>query len=512
MPSLSDALRTTASRNPDRVALICGDRSRTYAEFHAEVERMAAVIASRGVTPGERLLLMSGNSDYFAIAAYAVLRTGAILVPANPRSAPPEISYLLDDSGAVMLITSSELVELADAGASAAASPARDVVGLGTTNGHDDLLELATSTTLPPLEFWPNERDDSLIIYTSGTTGKPKGALFDHTQTTWVGINMATVCGVHEMEQILHVAPLYHAAELCMLLFPGTMLAATHVILPAFDPTAVVQAMADHRISIFFGVPTMYQFLLQVPALATLDLSNWRVGMFGAAPMPSSVVTRLIDALPNVDLFQLCGQTEGGPGGIYSGPADVRDRPDASGRYSLPNTECRIVNESNEDVEAGQVGELLLRSDTVMKRYWNKPEETAKTIVNGWLHTGDLALLDADGYMTLVDRLKDMIITGGRNVYSVEVESALMGHPDIVDVAVLGVPNEEFGESILAVIVAREGTEPSLESVKSYALTQISNYKVPHQLVLHSIPRNPSGKIQKHVLRAALVADSVLAG
>lgn len=500
MPSLSDALRTTASRHPDRPALIFGERQHTYAEFFAEVERLASVIADQGIAKGDRVMLLAGNSDSFAIAAYATLRAGAILVPANPRSAPPELSYLLADSGASMLLASPELADLATMGA---ADSDVKVFGIGPTDRLDDLFEIARGSDLAPLTDWPVESDDSLIIYTSGTTGKPKGALFDHHQTTWVGMNMATVCGYHEEETMLHVAPLYHAAELCMMLFPGTMLAATHVILPAFDPTAVVAAIADHRVSVFFGVPTMYQFILQVPTLATLDLSNWRVGLFGAAPMPSSVVTKLISALPAVALFQLCGQTEGGPGGIYSGPDDVHARPDASGRHAIPNTECRVVDAAGSDVAFGEVGELMLKSETVMKRYWNKPEETAKTIQNGWLHTGDLALLEEGGWMTLVDRLKDMIITGGRNVYSVEVENALMGHPDIVDVAVLGITHEEFGESILAVITAREAT-PTLESVREWSRTQIADYKAPHEIAFHPIPRNPSGKIQKHVLKEQL--------
>jgi fatty-acyl-CoA synthase len=501
MPSLSDALRTTASRHPDRTALIFGERRHSYAEFSAAVERMASVIADRGISKGDRVMLLAGNSDAFAIAAYATLRAGAILVPANPRSAPPELSYLLADSGASMLLVSPELAELAISGA---ADSAATIFGIGPTDQFDDLFEIARTSELAPLSDWPVEADDSLLIYTSGTTGKPKGALFDHHRSTWVGINMSTVCGLHEEETILHVAPLYHAAELCLMLFPGTMLAATHVILPAFDPAAVVAALADYRVSVFFGVPTMYQFILQVPALATLDLSNWRVGLFGAAPMPASVVTKLIGALPAVDLFQLCGQTEGGPGGVYSGPDDVRARPDASGRHGIPNTESRVVDADGNDVAFGEVGELLLRSETVMKRYWNKPEETAKTIRDGWLHTGDLALLEEGGWMTLVDRLKDMIITGGRNVYSVEVENALMGHPDIADVAILGIKHEEFGESILAVITAREGTTPTLESVREWSRTQIADYKAPHELVFHTIPRNPSGKIQKHVLKEQL--------
>jgi acyl-CoA synthetase (AMP-forming)/AMP-acid ligase II len=230
--------------------------------------------------------------------------------------------------------------------------------------------------------------------------------------------------------------------------------------------------------------------------------------MFGAGPMPAEAVRALSAALPGVELYQLCGQTEAGPGGIYSGPQDVWARPDASGRYAIPSTEARIVTADGADVAPGEVGELVLRGETIMKCYWNRPEATADTIRDDWLHIGDLAVVDADGYITLVDRLKDMIITGGRNVYSAEVENALAGHPGVLDIAVIGVPHPDYGESILAVIVPADGAgpgeEPTLESLREWARDRIADYKAPHAVVVHAIPRNPSGKIQKHLLRAEL--------
>ena len=199
--------------------------------------------------------------------------------------------------------------------------------------------------------------------------------------------------------------------------------------------------------------------------------------------------------------MQLCGQTEGGPGGIYCDVDQVKARPDASGRQALLFTEARVVDTIGNEVEAGGVGELILRGETIMKGYWNKPVETSETIRDGWLHTGDLARIDANGYMTLVDRLKDMIITGGENVYSVEVESALAAHPNIADVAVVGRPHPDFGESIVAVVTPREGARVTLEDVKAFCADRIARYKIPRDLVVGTIPRNPSGKILKHQLR-----------
>lgn len=504
MPSLSDTLRTTASRRADTLALRFNDKSHSYRELAATVEKMAAVIAANGVRKGDRVLLLGSNSDVWVFAAYAVLRAGAILVPVNPASAPPEITYLIEDSSASLVLCLPSAAPLVAASIASSGSNTVSTLALGPGTEFADLMEQTAASTLEPLQEWPDEFDDALLLYTSGTTGRPKGALFDHHKILWVAVASMGGCGFKDGDRVLHVAPLFHAADLCIMLFPGVMLGATHIIQNGFNPALVADTLEKEQITSFFGPPTMYQFLLKVPDLASRDLSKWRLGLFGAAPMPAAVVSTLLEKLPQVELFQLCGQTEAGPGGIFSPMSDVVARPDASGRYALPNTECRIVSADGDDVEPGQVGELLLRSETVMKRYWNKPEETANTLRDGWLHTGDLVLLEADGYMTLVDRLKDMIITGGRNVYSVEVENALAGHPDIVEVAVLGVPHEDYGESILAVITPREGVEMDITELREWTKQQISAYKVPHYIVVHKIPRNASGKIQKHILRSEL--------
>jgi fatty-acyl-CoA synthase len=487
MPSIPDTLRTTAARCPDRVALVFGERRRTYRELAAEVETAAAALAARGIRPGDRVLLMSGNSDAFVIAAYAVLRAGAILVPGNPANAAPEVAHLLTDSGARAVLHAAPFAAVVEA-----AGGAELVLTL------DELLAAHGD---PPVGAWPAESDDALLLYTSGTTGAPKGALFDHHRAIWCMVDMATATGFRDGDRTVHVAPLYHAAALCLVLFPGVSLAMTQVVLPSFDPVGLLEVIERERITLFFGVPTMYRFLLRVPDLAGRDLSSWRIGLFGAAPMAPDDVRALAEALPEVDLFQLCGQTEAGPGGIYAGPVDVRARPDASGRYALPNTEARVVDPDGVDVAPGHVGELVLRGETIMKGYWNRPAETAEAMRGGWLHTGDLAQVDAAGYVTLVDRLKDMIITGARNVYSVEVEGALVGHPDVADVAVVGVPHPDYGESIVAVVVPAEGAEPTLESLRAWASERIAGYKLPHRLHVGPIPRNPSGKIQKHLLR-----------
>ncbi|TWP34115.1 class I adenylate-forming enzyme family protein [Leekyejoonella antrihumi] len=504
MPTIPSTLRATARRVPETVAIKFGDYSCTYAELDAEVDRTAHALSDLGLCRGDRFALMATNSDRYVVAFYAALRVGAVVVPVNPGSAAPELQYLLSDSGAKILAYDLAVAGTVDAARSGFPESLGDIVAL--TEGSDDLAltSLAAKSATGEFEDVPTEEDNSLILYTSGTTGKPKGALFDHHRTIWVAVGCALNTGQKVGDRFLHVAPLYHAAELCIMLVPGTMVGATHVIMAAFDPVPVLDCLESEQITMMFGVPTMFQFLLRV-GLLDRDLTSLRTAMFGAAPMPASAVVALTEALPNVDLMQLCGQTEGGPGGIYASVDQVRARPDASGRQATMFAEVRVVDPVGNDVANGEVGEMLLRGEGVMKGYWNKPEETAATIRDGWLHTGDLTKVDADGYMTLVDRLKDLIITGGRNVYSVEVESVIAAHPDVVDVAVIAKPHELYGESIVAVITLRDGGSMTLAQLQEFCSDKLSHYKIPHDMVLGAIPRNPSGKILKHKVRSGLL-------
>ena len=503
MPTIPGTLRATALRVPETVAIKSGDFTCTYAELDAEVDRTAHALSDLGLGLGDRFALMATNSDRYIVAFYAALRVGAVVVPVNPASAPPELQYLLEDSGAKILAYDMAVAASVQAARAGFPTTTEHVVAL--TEGGDDLAltDLAGKAASAAFEDAPTESDNSLILYTSGTTGKPKGALFDHHRTIWVGVGCAAVSGMKVGDRFLHVAPLYHAAELCIMLIPGTMLGATHVVLPGFDPVPVLDALESEEITMMFGVPTMFQFLM-LSGMGERDLSSLRTALFGAAPMPASAVVALTEALPHVDLMQLCGQTEAGPGGIYATVDQVRARPDASGRQPTMFAEVRVVDLEGNDVEPGEVGELILRGTSIMKGYWNKPEETAATIRDGWLHTGDLTKIDEDGYMTLVDRLKDLIITGGRNVYSVEVESVLAAHPDIVDVAVVARPHETYGESIVAQVCLREGASMTLPQLQEFCADKISHYKIPHDLLVGEIPRNASGKILKHKIREQL--------
>ena len=507
MATLGGQLTLNARRHPDRPALIFEGVERSYGQLDREINQYANALLSLGVQKGDRVAVLSPNSDRFLLALYGAFKVGAIVSPFNPRSTARELAYLLEDSGASVLLFGGDTVAAVRDLAKLEQAPAAPALSLDGADGFDDFVQLASSMPDSDPQVEVREDDDCMIIYTSGTTGKPKGALFDHHRLLWVGHAVSSL-GVNSFDRNLHVAPMYHCAELVLFVLSGFSMGTTHVVLPAFEPAAVLDALERYRITVFLGVPTMYQMMLTVPDLERRDLSHWRLGFFGAAPMPPTAVAKLVTTFPDVGVFQLCGPTEGGPTGIYSTPDEVAVRPDATGRWPITNAEFRLVDPDGNDVPTGMTGEIILRGETIMKGYWNKPEATAETIRDGWLHTGDLAVRDADGFITIVDRLKDMIITGGRNVYSIEVENALAGHPDVQDVAVVGLDHATFGETIVAIVTPVPGREVTLEELRTYAAEYVADYKLPRDLIVRDIPRNPSGKILKHVLRSEIRDDS----
>ncbi|AMT92932.1 o-succinylbenzoate--CoA ligase [Brevibacterium linens] len=503
MPTLPGMLCTTARAHPDAPAITFSGTTLNYRDYDAAVDRFAAELIDRGIERGDRIVIVSGNSLGFAVATYAGLRAGAIVAPVNPKSAGEEIEHFITDTGAKALIFGPDCTESVQSWAESHPDTAAPVslLSLGPASIGTDALTASESREREEVEIGIAEDDDALIIYTSGTTGKPKGALFDHHRILWVGVNTTVGMGLRMFDRILHVAPLYHSAALDLLFFPSAMLVAHQIIHPGFAPNATLADIEKHRITVFFGVPTMYAFLLRSPNLEKTDTSSLRIAFYGAAPMPGSLAERLFAALPHTEIIQACGQTEGGPGGVLLPHEDVRRKPAASGRYPIPNTEVRVVDADGRDVEAGEIGEMIMRGETMMKGYWNRPEETARTVVDGWVHTGDLAHVDEEGILTIVDRLKDMIITGGHNVYSAEVENALAAYPDITDIVVVSRLDEDWGETIVAVVTPAEGRTPTLEGLREFAESRLSDYKIPRALIVDDIPRNPSGKIQKHILR-----------
>ncbi|MFZ5649870.1 MAG: long-chain-fatty-acid--CoA ligase [Bacillota bacterium] len=500
---LGGVLALNARRHPEKEALVYGENRFNYRQFNAGANRLAHVLIGLGVKKGDKVALMMQNSDRFCFAFFAVMKAGGVAVPMNYRLAPPEAQYVLDHSESTVMIFDPEYLPLVREVRGGLPGVRHYIQAWGKPEDESvlewDRIVDGMPETDPGVRV--EEWDDCEILYTSGTTGRPKGALFDHHRIIHVGFNACVFMGINQKTRMLHVAPLFHSAELNLFLVSGTYVGATHVVHRVFNPVDVLKTLQDEKISFFFGVPTMYNFMLQVPNLESYDLSSVKRWGYGAAPMAPELVRQSMERLRSDQFYNLCGLTEAGPGGILLEPEDQLRKPGAGGK-AIVNTEARVVDNDGSDVKPGVVGELVLRGETIMKCYYRNPEATAETIKDGWLHTGDLAVIDDEGYITLVDRKKDMIITGGENVYSTEVEQVLYEYPGVLEAAVIGVPNPVWGETVAAVICPKPGVTLAPEEIRSFCMNRLADYKVPRIFYFTGLlPRNASGKVLKIRLR-----------
>lgn len=500
MMNIGSLLTQNARKFPELLAIECEGRSYTYRQFNEEVNRLAHGLLQQGVNKGDKLALMMKNSDHFVFTFFAAAKIGAVAVPVNYRLQASEVQYILEQSDTSIVFCDKEFEKIIEE-----AKQGTDV-HLVVTVGEPEIArnhsyESVLSENKNEPEIVVLEQDDLEILYTSGTTGRPKGALFDHRQVFNVGISVTINMEIRQHERILHLAPLFHSAQLNLFLISGVALGATHVIHRDFHPVKTLQAIQEHKITHLFAVPAMYNFLLQVPNSTAYDLSSIRRCGYGAAPMAAEIVRKSMQLFKTDQFYNLCGLTEAGPGGILLDPEGHKLHLGKGGK-PIFLTETRIVNEEGMDVPPGVIGEFIVRSPMVMKEYYKKPEETKSTLKNGWLYTGDLATIDEEGYITLVDRKKDMIISGGENVYSVEVEGVLYEHPAVLDAAIIGLPDEVWGEAVCAIIVPKPGMTIDEQELKNFCRQKLAGFKIPRRIFIEEqLPRNASGKILKYQLR-----------
>lgn len=505
---IGSLLSQSARKFPERLAIECEGRSYTYRRFNEEVNRLANGLLSLGIKKGDKLALMMKNSDHFVFTFFAAAKIGAVAVPVNFRLTASEVQYILEQSDAAVVVCDQEFEKIISDAKQGAIVRSVITVGEPETVGFHSFEKVLSDNKNEP-EADVSEKDDLEILYTSGTTGRPKGALFDHGQIFKVGISVTINMGLQQHERILHLAPLFHSAQLNLFLISGVALGATHIIHRDFHPVKTLQAIQEHKITHLFMVPAMYNFLLQVPNAEEYNLSSIKRCGYGAAPMAPELVKKSMQLFKTDQFYNLCGLTEGGPGGILLDPEGHKLHLGKGGK-PIFMTETRVVNEEGIDVLPGVIGEFILRSPMVMKEYYKKPEETKSTLKGGWLYTGDLATIDEEGYITLVDRKKDMIISGGENVYSVEVESVLYEHPSVLEAAIIGLPDEVWGEAVCAVIVPKEGAVIDEQEVRGFCRQKLAGYKVPRRIFIEQqLPRNASGKILKYQLREGMKQSSI---
>ncbi|MFC5137328.1 AMP-binding protein [Actinomycetospora rhizophila] len=484
---IADWIARRARRRPGHTALVdvaTGARH-DYATLDRRVGARAAALAALGVGVGARVALLGENSAAYLEWLFGAARIGAVAVPVNHRLAPAEVAHVLGDSGATVLVRSTAFATLADASLAALTGPAPAVVELGAEPGTDTVAA------------HPAAGDDPCVImYTSGTTGVPKGAVLTHDNMLWNAINMVTAGpGIGGADVTIAAAPLFHIGALGLSALPLLYAGGTVVVVPAFDPAAFAALLAAEGVTTQFLVPAMWAALTRLPSLPDLPDLRWAIS--GGAPCPVTVIEHFTGL--GWTFTEGFGMTELSPAALFLDAADVLTHAGSVGRPFL-HVDARLVAPNGEDVGVGEVGELVLRGPTVFAGYWNRPEATAEVLRNGWFHSGDLGVRDAEGFVTLVDRKKDMIITGGENVYPVEVEQVLHRHPAVADVAVVGVGDAQWGETVLAVVVAAGPLDP--DDVIAFARERIAHFKAPRRVeVVEELPRNATGKLLKRVLR-----------
>ncbi|MFE5171987.1 long-chain fatty acid--CoA ligase [Streptomyces sp. NPDC056634] len=476
-----------ARKTPHRTALIHGTTTVSYAALHERTTRLAHALRALGVRRGDRVAYLGPNHPSFLEALFAAGLLGALFVPLNTRLAEPELAFQTRDSGATVLLHAS--------------APGGELPGVRTAVEADGPAyeELLAAAPVHPIDEQVGPDDVGIIMYTSGTTGRPKGAMLTHGNLTWNAVNVLVDQDLIADEVALVAAPLFHTAGLNMLTLPVLLKGGSCVLVGSFDAAATLELVERHRVTFMFGVPTMFDQLTRQPNWPEADLSSLRMLSCGGSPVPTPLIAAYQDR--GLTFLQGYGMTEAAPGTLF---LDAEHAVSKAGTAGVPHffSDVRVARPDLAPVGPGETGEVLVRGPHVMPGYWGLPGESAAAFADGWFRTGDAARIDADGYVTIVDRFKDMIISGGENIYPAEVEDALLAHPDIAECAVIGVPDEKWGEVGRAVLVAREGRAADPQEVLTSLSGRLAPYKIPKSaVVVEALPRTASGKLVKADIR-----------
>lgn len=490
---LTQGLRRSRALYGERVATICEDRVLTWNQLGDRIERLAGALVALGACKGDRIAILNVNSDHYIEAFFAIAWAGCISSPFNTRWAPAEIDHAIGDAQPRIALLGTGFARHRDR---------FEAAGCRVIMIDEPSIDGLIASSDPVADRSGSGNDLAAIFYTGGTTGRCKGVMLSHLNLLSDFLLVQAVAP-HERDTVyLHTPPMFHLADAAKV-FGLTMLGATHVVLPGFEPRATIDAIGKHGITDLVLVPTMIGMLCEALREHPADISSVRNLIYGASPISSSLLETAMRALPNARFCQAYGQTELSPGATVLDHADhLAGRLRSAGR-AIPGVDLRIVDEQMRALPTGDVGEVVVRGPNVMLGYWQQPELTAHTIVDGWLRTGDAGYLDADGYLYLVDRVKDMIVSGGENVYSSEVENALLSHEDVLQCAVIGVPDERWGERVHAVAFVRPGSPVTEADLLAHCQPLIANYKRPKSFELRyqALPLSGVGKILKTELR-----------
>jgi long-chain acyl-CoA synthetase len=493
MTNLASILDRSVAEQPDRTAIRLDAMSISYHQLGDAARRLASLLTSAGVGPGDRVGLMMPNIPAFPVAFYGALTAGAVVVPMNPLLKGREVAYYLGDSGARLLFA---WREFAGEAAKGAADAGAEVIGVDDVDLSSALAGRSAAVT--PADA--DDADDAVILYTSGTTGQPKGAQLTHGGLARnARLTAETLLQNHPDDVMMGCLPLFHVFGLTCGLNATIMAGGTLTLLPRFDAGKALDVIARDRVTIFEGVPTMYAGMLHHPAAGSADTSSLRVCVSGGAAMPVEIL-RGFEQKFGCMILEGYGLSETSPVASFNHP----DRPRKPGSIGTPveGVEMRLVSDAGGPVPPGEVGEICIRGHNLMKGYWGKQEATAEAIPDGWFRTGDLARIDEEGYYYIVDRKKEMIIRGGYNVYPREVEEALHEHPAVAEVAVIGMPHAELGEEVGAAVALKPGAEATPAELQQFVKARVAAYKYPRRLwIVDSLPKGPTGKILRREVR-----------
>jgi acyl-CoA synthetase (AMP-forming)/AMP-acid ligase II len=504
--NLTQGLHRAVQQKPNGVATIFGARRRTFAELVTRVAKLAGALQGLGMKPGDRVGILALNSDRYLEYYLGVLWGGGVVNPCNIRWSPKEILYSLEDCDTRILLIDDTFLKMREAFKGSRVVTTLVHMGDGEAPAGLHSYERLVAAAAPVEDLRRSGDDLAGIFYTGGTTGVAKGVMLTHAN-----LHASAIAGVAAIPfgddlSMLHAAPMFHLADIglgLMMLLRG----ATHVFIPMFTPKGVLEAIQEAKVTTALLVPTMIQLVLDAPELGSYRTDSLTTLVYGASPITEAVLARAVKAWPRARLYQAYGMTELSPVAsilpaerhVFEGPLAGKVR--SAGTAALC-VELKVVDAEDREVPRGTVGEVVVRGPNVMKGYWNKPELTEQSLRGGWMHTGDGAFMDDDGFLFIVDRLKDMIVTGGENVYSGEVENALMQHPGVAMCAVIAVPDPRWGERVHAVVVARPGQTLAAEALLEHCKGLIAGYKCPGSIEFRTeLPVSGAGKILKTTLR-----------
>lgn len=499
--NLVDLLERNARKFADRDCLRSGGQGITYAELGEAAARAAGLLQSWGVGKGDKVALMSLNTPAYVYAFFGAQLAGAAVVPVNHKLMAPEVDYILAHSQAKVFLFDGALAPVAEKLAFAGKKASLD--SAVQDHDHFDAL-LASAPAYQPVAV--ADQDLAEILYTSGTTGKPKGCLHTQQNVVMAGITGAMAMKMDQHDRLLMAMPIWHSSPLNNWFMGAFYVGAATVLLREYHPLHFLQAVQAEKCTVYFGAPISYIMPVQmIPSFADFDLSSMRCWIYGGGPIAGDVAKRLMAAYKSDKFYQVYGMTESGPTGATLFPEEQIERAGSIGRTALPGADIRVVKNDGAEAAPGEAGEIWLKADSMMKGYYKDEAATAAAFSQGWYRTGDVARVDEAGYLYIVDRTKDMIVTGGENVYSKEVEDALAAHPQVAEAAVIGRPHPEWGETVVALVVPVKDAALTEEALKEHLAGRLAKYKAPREFkFVEALPHTPTGKVMKYKLREEL--------